>query len=372
MRGQLAVLGTGSALPGPSLSNDNMVRFMALRANSQRSKFVGLLADELGVYQRFLSRDLAAPRELPRPGDTNPEICERAIRAALADATLTMDDVDLLIGHTTSPHTLLPPNIAWVADRLDWGGHFMELRQACTGFANGLMIASSMLTSRAVDCVVIVGSETGSVLFDLDDVLCDRGQLVNVAQMGDGAGAVVLARHEDTGGPYLDHVYFGTLGLDKPAGFSLAVGGSSRPAHSLADDGPRGFHNDYRLARDEGLNLFRAGFDALSSVGLGDEEVTRYLSHQANGRMAEVLSPLLGVPAEKFHNSAATYGNTGSASTWIGLHSVREQGRLQPGEILGVLGAEATKFMYGGFAYFEGTRTRHPGHQSRSTAGVRA
>lgn len=359
----LAVLGTGSALPGRPLTNDDIACFMGLRSDKHQSKFVGEIADQLGVYQRFFSRDLAAPQELPRPGDTNPEISERAIRAALADANLTMADVDLLIGHTTSPHTLLPPNIAWVADRLAWGGHFMELRQACTGFANGVMIASSMLTSHAADCVVIVGSETGSVLFDLDDVHADRGQFVNVAQMGDGAGAVVLARHEGADGAYLEHVYFGSLGLDKPPGFSLSVGGSSRPSHSCADDGPRGFHNDYRLARDEGLELFQAGFDALSSVGLGNDDVTRYLSHQANGRMGEVLSPLLGVPAEKFHNCAATYGNTGSASTWIGLHSIREQGWLRPGEVLGVLGAEATKFMYGGFAYVEGVRAQAAGQQ---------
>ncbi len=135
-----------------------------------------------------------------------------------------MGDVDLLIGHTTSPHTLLPPNIAWVADHLGYPGQFMELRQACTGFANALMIASSMLTTRAADCVCIVGSETGSVLFDPEDALVDRGQLVNVAQMGDGAGAVILTRYDDGPGAHLHHVYFGTQGLGRPAGFSLAAG----------------------------------------------------------------------------------------------------------------------------------------------------
>jgi 3-oxoacyl-[acyl-carrier-protein] synthase III len=70
--------------------------------------------------------------------------------------------------------------------------------------------------------------------------------------------------------------------------------------------------------------------------------------------MGEVLAPLLDVPAKKFHNCAADYGNTGSASTWIGLHGIREQRLLEPGQVLGVLGAEATKFMYGGFTYVEG------------------
>jgi 3-oxoacyl-[acyl-carrier-protein] synthase-3 len=350
---RLGVLGTGVALPGPPVSNEDMVRFMAVGGSAHHSQFVGKIADQLGVHQRFLSRDRLAARELPRAGDTNPELCERAVRAALEQAGRTVDDVDLIIGHTTSPHTLLPPNVSWVADLLDYPGHYLELRQACTGFANALIIASSMLTSGAAHCVCVVGSETGSVLFDVGEAQSDRGQLVNAAQMGDGAGAVVLTRYGGEGA-WLSNVYFGTLGLGKPSAFSLLTGGSGQPAHVTDGQATRFFVNDYNLARAEGLDLFHAGFAALRSAGLDEPQVTRYLTHQANGRMAEVLSPVLGIPEKKFHNCAADYGNTGSASTWIGLHSVREQHVLRPGQVLGVLGAEATKFMYGGFSYVEG------------------
>jgi 3-oxoacyl-[acyl-carrier-protein] synthase III len=353
---RLSVLGTGISMPGPPLSNDDIVRFIALGTNGHRPEFAGRIAGDLGVYQRFLSRDLAATCELPRPGDTNPELSKRAILCALEQARLTIDDVDLLIGHTTSPHTLLPPNISWVADLLGYGGQYMELRQACTGFANALMIASSMLISMAADCVCIVGSETGSVLFDAAEAASDQSQLVNAAQMGDGAGAVVLSRYTGNGESFISNIYFGTLGLGKPSGFSLATGGSSKPANSAGQVGSSGFINDYKLARAEGLDLFRAGFEALKSVDLDEPQIARYLTHQANGRMGEVLAPLLDIPLKKFHNCAADYGNTGSASTWIGLHSVREQRVLRPGEVLGVLGAEATKFMYGGFSYVEGSR----------------
>jgi 3-oxoacyl-[acyl-carrier-protein] synthase III len=352
----MSVLGTGVSLPGPPVTNDGMVQFMALRAGKHLSEFVGNLADQLGVYRRFLCRELVAPREVPRAGDTNPELCERAIRSALAEAGLAVDDVDLLIGHTTSPHTLLPPNVAWVADRLDYRGQYLELRQACTGFANALTIASSMLTSRAADCVCIVGSETGSVFFDIDEALADRGQLVNAAQMGDGAGAVVLSRDARDRGGRIANVYFGTSGLHKASAFSLVTGGSAKPPQVTDVPGPRGFVNDYRLARDEGPALFCAGAEALRAAGLDEPQITRYLTHQANGRMGEVLAPLLGIPEDKFHNCAADHGNTGSASTWIGLHGVRQQRLLAPGQVLGVLGAEATKFMYGGFSYVEGDR----------------
>ena len=69
------------------------------------------------------------------------------------------------------PHTLLPPNISWTADQLGFAGQYMELRQACTGFANALTIAASMLQSGAADRICIVGSETGSVFYDVQEAL---------------------------------------------------------------------------------------------------------------------------------------------------------------------------------------------------------
>lgn len=353
---KLAVLGTGIAMPGAPVSNADLVRFFERSTSRQLSAFVGSLADELGVLRRHLCRDLLSNFEVPRPGDTNPELSARAVTSALADADLRIDDIDVLIGHTTSPHTLLPPNTSWTADQLGFTGQYMELRQACTGFANALTIAASMLQSGAADRICIVGSETGSVFYDVQEALRDRSQLVTAAQMGDGAGAVILSRHADapTVG-CIDHIYFGHLGLNKPTAFSLVTGGSSQP-YVAETPGPRGFYNAYSLARDSGLELFQRGFDALASVGLNGDTVRRFLPHQANGRMGMVLSPLLSIDENRFHNHAVKYGNTGSASTWIGLHSVRVEQLLQPGEVLGVLGAEATKFMFGGFAYFEGQR----------------
>ena len=45
-------------------------------------------------------------------------------------------------------------------------------------------------------------------------------------------------------------------------------------------------------------------------------------------------------------------GNTGSAAIWIALDTLRAQ--AAPGDSVVVLGAEASKHMYGGFAYCHG------------------
>jgi 3-oxoacyl-[acyl-carrier-protein] synthase-3 len=49
--------------------------------------------------------------------------------------------------------------------------------------------------------------------------------------------------------------------------------------------------------------------------------------------------------------TADRLGNLGSAAIWVSLHQIRTAGRLRPGDRVLVLGAESTKYMFGGFVY---------------------
>jgi 3-oxoacyl-[acyl-carrier-protein] synthase-3 len=44
-------------------------------------------------------------------------------------------------------------------------------------------------------------------------------------------------------------------------------------------------------------------------------------------------------------------GNLGSAAIWVSFDRLRRSGKLKTGDTLLVLGAEATKYIYGGFVY---------------------
>ncbi len=65
--------------------------------------------------------------------------------------------------------------------------------------------------------------------------------------------------------------------------------------------------------------------------------------------MAEVLAPFLGIEARRVFVNADRLGNTGSAAIWLALAELRSN--LEPGARVLVLGAEATKYMFGGFHY---------------------
>ena len=345
----LAVLGTGAALPGPPLSNAELFALVAPfnRELTERS-FMGT-ARRLGIETRHISRDFSVRREAPRAGARNPDLAARAVAAALREAGLKPNDLGYLIGHTTTPAQPLPANIVQVADILGYCGPHLELRQACTGFANAVMIAHGLSAAADARPVAIVGSETGSLFFDPATVARGGDQLVNLVQMGDGAGAIIVGSARNAGAR-LSGAWFGATGLGRDPGLQMQSGGSDRP---FTTDQVIGFQQDYAAIAAAGPALFAAGLAAAARQGLSPQQVDHIIPHQASGKIGEQISQALSVPRAKVFVNADTIGNTGSAAIWIALSALRTHG-LAPKQTALILGAEATKYMHGGFCYEHG------------------
>lgn len=349
VRSRLRLLGSGLAFPGVPISTIELLT--RIEQNFDVTSRTGAaLARRLGVNLRHHSRDWRQRLETPRPGHRNPELASLAVIDALAQADLSAQQLQYLIGHTTTPARLLPPNISEVANRLGLEAPYGELRQACTGFANALQWASGLLAAKDAAPVAIVGSEVGSVFFDPLALNSEPGQWVNLIQMGDGAGAVVLGPDDGAPGPYLESLYFGHIGLDRQPGFMLEEGGSDYPAVRQGRVTST-FHHEYESVKEDGLLLFQAGLAAAQEAGVELKKITAILPHQANGNIGNWLARALRLPPALFWGNAAHVGNLGSAAIWVALHELRNSGRLSPGDRVLVLGAEATHYLYGGFVY---------------------
>lgn len=340
------VHGMGSALPGQAIDTDELLARIEGRFGLSVRRRGMALAGRLGVRTRHLCRDLRERHEAPRAGDGNAALAARAVRVALGQAGLEIGDVRYLIAHTATPGLSLPPGVAQVAELLGYDGPFVELRQACTGFANALVFAASLHGQQPGGAVVIVGSECGSVYFDPHRAALDTGQLINMLQMGDGAAAIVLTATGAAHGPRIERIYCGQLGCGRGSAFQLRAGGSDHPPD--ADTAPE-FRHDFASVRRDGLQLFQAGLGAAASLGSTPDNCEFLIPHQANGRMAEWLAPQLSVSAERIFVNADRLGNTGSAAIWLALAALRND--LGAGQSALILGAEATKFMFGGFRY---------------------
>lgn len=345
------VLGTGASLPGAALTTGEVLARLAPYLPVGAAPRARRLAQRLAITTRHLSRSLEAPIEGARPADTAPRLAARALAAALTEAGLRPDAVEFLIGHTATPHTLLPSNTAWTADELRYPGPHVELRQACTGFAAAVRLAEGLLATTA-RTVAVVGSETGSVFFDPRRLDTDRSQLVNLVQMGDGAGAAVLAPFTDERASRIERSFYGSHGLGRTPGLALEQGGSGQPC--VTSGGVPHFTHRHEDIRVHGLDLLKASLRAAEAEGVDPLTVDWFIPHQANGRMPALCAEHLGLPAERVVCEAGQVGNLGSAAIWVALDRLRRSGRLAPGHRVLVLGAEATKYLYGGFLYVHG------------------
>jgi 3-oxoacyl-[acyl-carrier-protein] synthase-3 len=83
----------------------------------------------LAIDYRHISRDLEKQVESPRAGARNPDIATLALKNAIDAANIHSNDLQYLIGHTASPAQLMPPNIAEVAEKLNFIGPTAELRR---------------------------------------------------------------------------------------------------------------------------------------------------------------------------------------------------------------------------------------------------
>jgi 3-oxoacyl-[acyl-carrier-protein] synthase-3 len=340
---RLKLLGTGSALPGTLVHNDELLRALQTHCGQKTARRALKYAQRLGINSRYLSRDLKKRISGTVPGSQAPELCAGALKKAAGST-----EISYLIGHTATPHTLLPPNISWVADSMRYDGPYVELRQACTGFANALTMAAAMIAEDPQSKIGIVGSENGSPFFDISNDFAVPEQLINFVQMGDGAGAVLLGRDDDSGSGIISDIYFGQCGLDAKPGISIAGGGSGQPS---CEAGLPFFDHSARHVRQNGEQLLLNGIKAIGQRGYQLDDFQWFLPHQAHGQIAKIFAGQFPATEGKVVNTADRLGNLGSAAIWVALDELVRSGKLRSGDKVLVLGAEASKFLLGGFVY---------------------
>lgn len=335
----IGVLGSGSAVPGDPMTTEALIALIVDRFGFAGARTAHAVADRLGIVTRHVCRAFDAPVEEARPGHGNAELAAEAVRRALDDAGVAIGEVGYLVAHTTTPGRLLPGNVAEVADLIGYAGPHVELRQACTGFANAVMIAAGLLAADGARPVVVVGSETGSLFFDPRVLADESSQLVNMVQMGDGAAAVVLGDPAQARAT-IRAAWFGAIGQGRAPGISLA-------------QGARQFEHDFATIRTTGHALFEKGAETAASLDHPIALADWVIPHQVSGRIGALVADHFGLDPARLFVNADRLGNTGSAAIWLALDALR-RGPIRAGETAVVLGAEASKHMYGGFAYVHG------------------
>lgn len=300
------VRGVGSYLPARTLTNAELATMVDT-------------SDEW-IVQRTGIRE----RHVAAKDEKTSDLAVHAAKAALANAGMTADDIDLIVLATSTPDLTFPASATTVQAALGiTRGAAFDLQAVCSGFVFAMATADQYLRSGDFKRALVIGAETFSRLLDWED-------RTTCVLFGDGAGAVVLERTEQPGTREDRGILVSKLRSD------------GRHKEKLYVDGGPGSTGTVGHLRMEGKEVFRHAVgmitdvieDAYAATGYTSEDIDWFVPHQANLRIIDGSAKKLKIAPNKVVVTVDKHGNTSAASIPLALSTAAHDGRIKKGDLV--------------------------------------
>jgi 3-oxoacyl-[acyl-carrier-protein] synthase III len=305
----VSIIGTGSYVPERILTNRELEKIVETSDEWIRTR--------TGISERRI----AAPEE------TTSDMATKAALAAMSQAGVSAEQIDLIIVATVTPDMFFPATACWVQKKLGAiRAACFDVSAACSGFIYAMEIAQQFISNHVYNTVLIVGADKLSSIVDWSD----RNTCV---LFGDGAGAAILRNRTASHGVVATH-----MGSDGEFSDILFMpgGGSRCPITSANVD--QKLNTIKMLGKETYKQAVTAMSDAadraLESAGLKYEDIACVIPHQANMRIIEAIAHRMGLPVDKFYVNLEKYGNTSAAAVAIALDEAHRQGRFKIGDYI--------------------------------------
>jgi 3-oxoacyl-[acyl-carrier-protein] synthase III len=270
------------------------------------------------------SRTGIKERRIAAAGELTSTMGSHAARAALADANMTPEDIDLIILATSTPDQTFPATAVTIqADLGITGGAAFDVQAVCSGFVFAMATADNYLKGGQFKRALVIGAEAFSRILDWND----RGTCV---LFGDGAGALVVEAQLLNGGTTDRGVLATTLRSDGRYRDKLYVDGGPSSTGTVGHvrmDGPEVFrHAVTKISEVIGTTLEQAGYKA--------SDVDWFVPHQANRRILDGAARKLGLDPDRIIITVDRHANTSAASIPLALAAGCAEGRIKKGDLV--------------------------------------
>jgi 3-oxoacyl-[acyl-carrier-protein] synthase-3 len=311
------VVGCGAHLPERILTNDELAK--------QVDTSDEWITERTGIKQRHVAAE----------GECTSDLATKAAQAALADAGLEANDIDLIVLATATPDRTFPATATRVQNNIGMTrGAAFDVQAVCTGFVYALATADALLATGQGRRALVIGAETFSRILDWED----RSTCV---LFGDGAGALVIERGEGGDGIAGRGVHASKLYSDGRHEGILYV-----------DGGPSSTQTVGHL-RMSGREVFRQAVGKITAAmktlmeetGVTADDIALFVPHQANQRIINTVAQKLSLAPEKVVSTIARHANTSAASVPLAMAEAQREGRLKRGDLVMV------EAMGGGFTW---------------------
>ena len=299
------ILGTGSALPARTVTNEELSAFLDTSDEWIRTR--------TGIQ----SRRLCTTESLD-------DLATEASRRALEAAGVEAGELDLVVCSTTTADHLMPGEACAVAERLGVSCPSFDVSAACAGFVFALDVADGWFARGRARRVLVVSAEKMSRVLDWED----RASCV---LFGDGAAAAVLGEGDGLLGIRLEtRPDVCTINIPGVAGTSPFDQGA-KPASTFAMDGRRVF----KFA----VNAIVDGVRQLcEDARIEPTGIDHFVFHQANERILSAAVQRLGIDDARVARTLAETGNLSSACVPLALDRLVRSGDLVPGQLVALVG----------------------------------
>ncbi len=305
------ISGVGSFLPEKVMTNYDLEKMVETSHD--------WIVQRTGIERRHVIAD----------GEGTSDMIVRASNNALADAKMSVEQLDLILVATLSGDFKMPATACVVQAKLGAKNIMsFDLNAACSGFVYGLIVADQFIKTGFYKNILVVGAENLTRIIDYKD----RDTCI---LFGDGAGAFIVSRAEDhetnvimTGHAHAEGSHAELLWA--PAGgtkvpFSQAV--LDEGQHFMKMNGKEIFKNATRA-------MALCCKEALDATQLTADQIDWLVPHQANMRITEAVSNHFKFPMEKVISTVHETGNTSAASIPIAFDTAYRDGRIKRGQTI--------------------------------------
>ncbi|MFZ2957224.1 MAG: ketoacyl-ACP synthase III [Candidatus Ozemobacteraceae bacterium] len=260
------------------------------------------------------------------------DMAVQACKAALADARVKPEEIDLLILGTDTPDYITPATSVIVQHKLGLtrAGTF-DIGCACASFPTGLTAAAGIIATQSnIKTILVVGTY---MMHKLADTEKDPMSFY----YGDGAGAVVVKGENKPGfvsASYrADGSYHGCWGI-----FS---GGTAEPATTESVAAGK---TQVRFLTAFPSSVNREGWpkivrEAADNGNFKISDIDHIIFTQVRSKTIDQVMEDLGLPGEKAHKIMQKWGYLGSACLPVAFDDARKLGKVKTGDLVVFVGS---------------------------------
>ncbi|KAF3362133.1 3-oxoacyl-[acyl-carrier-protein] synthase 3 [Chlamydiales bacterium STE3] len=301
------IIGLGSYLPDQVLSNTNLEKIVETTDE--------WITTRTGIKERRIALS-----------ECTSDLGAKAAQAALIDANVQLEDVDLILVATMSPDYIAPSTATVIQGKLGaFRAAAFDIQASCSGYLYGLSTAKAFVESGLYRTILFIAAEKMSAFIDYED----RNTCV---LFGDGAAAAVVSA--EGSGFEISSVCLGADGRYVETGL-IPAGGAKFPVtqetikdrmHYFRMQGKEVFKHAVR-------HMEQVAKECLLKAHVTEKQIGWIIPHQANARIMDALGKCFPKEA-KIYRTIHKYGNTSASSIGIALdelvreHSLSKQEKI--------------------------------------------